>query len=59
MTPLAFLALLVTLLALLAVGKPKEAAMGALVVALGAPVYRYFVAPRRHALSIPETVEET
>jgi APA family basic amino acid/polyamine antiporter len=58
-TPLAFLALLVTLLALLAAGRPKQAALGALAVAMGAPVYRYLVAPRRHALPIAEPVEET
>jgi basic amino acid/polyamine antiporter, APA family len=58
-TPLGFLALLLTLLALLAVGRPKQAALGVLVVALGAPVYRYLVAPRRRALPIAETVEET
>jgi len=49
-TLLAFLALLVTLLALLAAGRPKQAALGVAVVALGAPVYRFLVAPRRHAL---------
>jgi len=45
-TPLAFLALLVTLLALLAAGRPLEAALGTSVVALGYPVYRFAVAPR-------------
>jgi basic amino acid/polyamine antiporter, APA family len=58
-TPLGFLALLATLLTLLAMGRPKQAAMGAFVVALGAPVYRYLVAPPPHALPIPEPVEET
>jgi len=45
-TPLAFLALLVTLMALLAAGRPFEAALGTTVVALGYPVYRFVVAPR-------------
>jgi len=45
-TPLAFLALLVTLLALLAAGRPFEAALGTSVVALGYPVYRFAVGPR-------------
>ncbi|HET6374039.1 MAG TPA: amino acid permease [Candidatus Polarisedimenticolia bacterium] len=45
-TPLAFLALLVTLLALLAAGRPFQAALGTSVVALGYPVYRFVVAPR-------------
>ena len=42
-----------TLLALLAAGRPKQAALGVAVVALGAPVYRFLMAPRRHALSLP------
>ena len=45
-TPLGFLVLLVTLLALLAAGRPFEAALGTFVVALGFPVYRFVVAPR-------------
>jgi len=45
-TPIGFLALLVTLLALLAAGRPREAALGTIVVALGYPVYRFVVAPR-------------
>lgn len=45
-TPLVFLALLVTLLALLASGRPFEAALGTVVVALGYPVYRFVVALR-------------
>ena len=52
-TLFAFLALLVTLLGLLAAGSPKQAALGVAVVALGAPVYRFLVAPRRHAVSLP------
>ena len=52
-TLFAFLALLVTLLGLLAVGSPKQAALGVAVVALGAPVYRFLVAPRRHAVPLP------
>jgi basic amino acid/polyamine antiporter, APA family len=46
LTPLGFLALLVTLMALLAAGRPFEAALGTFVVALGFPVYRFVVAPR-------------
>ena len=45
-TPLAFLALLATLLALLAAGRPFEAALGTAVVALGYPVYRFMLNPR-------------
>jgi basic amino acid/polyamine antiporter, APA family len=45
-TPVAFLALLITLLALLAAGRPFEAAFGTAVVALGYPVYRFVVSPR-------------
>jgi APA family basic amino acid/polyamine antiporter len=55
-TPLAFLALLVTLLGLLAAGRPRQAALGTLVVALGAPVYYFVAAQRRRA--IPEHLEE-
>jgi APA family basic amino acid/polyamine antiporter len=50
-TPLAFLALLGTLLALLAAGRPLEAALGTAVVALGIPVYRFVVSPRLRRLS--------
>jgi APA family basic amino acid/polyamine antiporter len=57
-TPLGFLALLLTLLALLAMGSPKQAALGTAVVALGAPIYRYLVAPRRRAVPFPEPAEE-
>jgi APA family basic amino acid/polyamine antiporter len=57
-TPLGFLVLLVMLLALLAAGRPKQAALGTAVVALGAPVYRYVVAPRRRASPFPEPAEE-
>jgi basic amino acid/polyamine antiporter, APA family len=46
LTPLVFIALLVTLLALLAAGRPLEAALGTGVVALGYPVYRLIVSPR-------------
>lgn len=45
-TPLLFLALLVILVVLLAAGRPVEAALGAAVVALGYPVFRFVVAPR-------------
>lgn len=53
-TPAVFLTLLVTLLALLAAGRPAQAALGTLVVALGIPVYALLVAPRR-ALSSQES----
>jgi APA family basic amino acid/polyamine antiporter len=46
-TPVGFLALLGVLLVLLAAGSPREAGLGTLVVALGVPVYRFLVAPRR------------
>jgi APA family basic amino acid/polyamine antiporter len=46
-TPLGFLALLATLLALLGAGRPKEAVLGVAMVALGIPVYLFLVAPRR------------
>jgi basic amino acid/polyamine antiporter, APA family len=42
-TPIGFLALLALLLALLAAGSPRQAALGTLVVALGVPVYRWLV----------------
>jgi APA family basic amino acid/polyamine antiporter len=45
-TPLGFLALLATILVLLAAGRPFEAALGTAVVALGIPVYRALVSPR-------------
>jgi len=45
-TPVAFLVLLGTLLAILAAGRPFEAALGTIVVGLGFPVYRFVVAPR-------------
>ena len=46
-TPVVFLALLVTLLALFAMGRPFEAALGTAVVALGYVVYRVAVLPRK------------
>jgi len=42
-TPAGFLALLALLLVLLAAGSPRQAALGALVVALGVPVYLWCV----------------
>jgi basic amino acid/polyamine antiporter, APA family len=57
-TPLGFLGLLLLLLALLAAGSPKQAALGVAVVALGAPIYRYFVAPRRRGLPVTGTAKE-
>jgi APA family basic amino acid/polyamine antiporter len=48
-TPLVFLAMLLVTLVLLGAGNPRQAALGVLVVAAGAPVYRLFVAPRRAA----------
>ena len=52
-TPLAFLALLLTILALLAVGRPLEAALGTAVVALGIPFYRFLISPR-----VPRPLED-
>jgi APA family basic amino acid/polyamine antiporter len=49
-TPLVFLALLGTLLTLLAAGRPLEAALGMAVVSLGVPVYVFVVSPRRRRL---------
>jgi hypothetical protein len=46
-TPLGFLVLLVTILALLAAGRPFEAALGTAVVALGFPVYWFLLAARQ------------
>ena len=56
-TPLAFLAMLLVTLALLAAGNPRQAALGLLVVSAGVPVYRLFVAPR-HARPQAAPVEE-
>jgi APA family basic amino acid/polyamine antiporter len=53
-TPLAFLALLVTVLALFAASRPFEAALGVFVVAMGLPVYRFVVSAR-----MPPPLEET
>ncbi|HEV8122523.1 MAG TPA: amino acid permease [Candidatus Polarisedimenticolia bacterium] len=53
LTPLGFLALLATLLALLAGGRPREALLGTALVALGVPVYRWLLSPR-----LPRPVEE-
>jgi APA family basic amino acid/polyamine antiporter len=44
LTPIAFLAMLLVTLALLAAGNPRQTALGLLVVAVGVPVYRLFVA---------------
>jgi APA family basic amino acid/polyamine antiporter len=49
-TPLLFLLLLVTLLAMLAAGRPFEVALGTGIVALGYPVYRLLISPRRSRL---------
>ncbi len=49
-TPAAFIALLAVLLVLLASGKPREAALGTCVVALGYPIYRFVVQPRQQRL---------
>jgi basic amino acid/polyamine antiporter, APA family len=46
-TPLGFLLLLGMLLLLLGMGRPAQAALGVAVVALGVPVYRFWVAPRQ------------
>jgi APA family basic amino acid/polyamine antiporter len=45
-TPAAFLLLLLTLLALLMAGRPKQALLGTAVVALGVPVYRVLTRSR-------------
>jgi APA family basic amino acid/polyamine antiporter len=45
-TPLVFLTMLATMLALLAAANPLQAALGSAVVAAGVPVYRLVVAPR-------------
>jgi APA family basic amino acid/polyamine antiporter len=58
LTPVGFLLLLVALLALLAAGAPKQAALGSLVVALGIPVYRFLVLPRGGGGPLVEPVEE-
>jgi basic amino acid/polyamine antiporter, APA family len=57
-TPLAFLTLLAVLLVLLAAGRPRQAALGTLVVALGVPVYRVFVVPRRPVPPLAAPLEE-
>lgn len=44
---LAFLALIAVLELLVAAGQPFATALGLVVVALGVPVYRLLVAPRR------------
>jgi APA family basic amino acid/polyamine antiporter len=56
-TPLAFLAMLLVTLALLAAGNPRETALGVAVVAAGVPAYRLFVASR-HASSKDARLEE-
>ncbi len=55
-TPLGFLLLLVTLLALLGAARPKQAALGSAVVAAGIPVYAVVAARRRRTTF--EIVEE-
>jgi len=57
-TPLVFLSLLLTLLALLAAGNPTQAALGTAVVGAGVPVYRFLVAPRRAARPARQPLEE-
>ena len=58
-TPLGFLALLVTIMALFAGGRPRQAALGTAVVALGIPVYRFLLSPRMRAPRLPRPMEET
>jgi basic amino acid/polyamine antiporter, APA family len=58
-TPLGFLALLAVLLVLLAAGRPRQAALGTLVVALGIPVYRLLLVRRKPAPAIGASVEES
>jgi basic amino acid/polyamine antiporter, APA family len=55
LTPLVFLAMLLLMLALLGVSKPRQAALGLAVVATGVPVYHFFIRPRRPA---PARLEE-
>jgi APA family basic amino acid/polyamine antiporter len=55
LTPLAFLGLLVLLLALVAAGNPRQAALGVAVVAAGVPVYLWRRAP---ALAVPQPLPE-
>jgi APA family basic amino acid/polyamine antiporter len=45
-TPVGFLLLLGALLVILGAGRPRQAALGVLVVALGYPVYRLVLSPR-------------
>jgi len=49
LTPILFLASVVLVLALLAAGRPLEAALGVGVVALGIPVYRLLTRGQRAA----------
>jgi APA family basic amino acid/polyamine antiporter len=56
-TPMAFLSLLGVLLALLGGGRPTQAVLGLLVVALGIPAYHVFVVRRRRAVAVPATKE--
>jgi APA family basic amino acid/polyamine antiporter len=53
-TPLLFLALLLTILVLLAAGRPLQALLGTVVVALGFPVYRFVSSART-----PRPLDET
>jgi APA family basic amino acid/polyamine antiporter len=46
LTPIAFLTLLGILLVLLGAGQPQQAALGVIVMALGLPVYRFWVKPK-------------
>jgi APA family basic amino acid/polyamine antiporter len=57
-TPGVYLALSTVLLALLVAGRPRQAALGTLVVAFGAPLYWFVVAPRRRAAPSPTPAEE-
>jgi APA family basic amino acid/polyamine antiporter len=58
-TPVAFLALLGTLMVLLGAGRPRQAALGTAVVALGAPVYFLLVSGRRRAAPRSGATEES
>ena len=58
-TPIGFLALLLTILALLAAGRPLEAALGVAVVAMGIPVYLLVVAVSTRRARAPRPLEET
>jgi APA family basic amino acid/polyamine antiporter len=58
-TPIGFLALLLTILALVAAGRPLEAALGVAVVAMGIPVYLFLLPASARRARAPRPLEET